>query len=83
MLLDEGKRKRVVSGGHRRVGREDRRPPHLGERVVPRQSRGEEVADPLEHDERRVAFVQVPRRRLQAERAQREHAAEAEDDLLL
>ena len=83
VLLDQMERKRVVAGRHRRVRREDGRAPHFGERVFPGLARREEVAHALQHDERRVAFVQVPHGRLQAERAQREHAAEAEHDFLL
>ena len=41
------------------------------------------LADALQHDERRVAFVEVPDGRVEPERAQRPHAADAEDDLLL
>ncbi len=74
---------RVVAGRHRRVRREDRRPPDFGEGVLPAEAGREIVAHPLQDDERRVALVEVPDRRLQTERAQRQHAAEAQDDLLL
>ena len=83
MLLDEVKRKRVVPGRHRRVRREDRGLPDLLERVVEGRPLLDEVADPLQHDEAGVPFVQVKDRRRHAERLQRPDAADAEDDLLL
>ena len=42
----------------------------------------DELAQPLELEERRVALVHVEDRRLEAERAQRAHAADAEHELL-
>ena len=83
MLLDEVKRKRVVAGRHRRVRREDRGLPDLLERVVERRPLLDQVADPLQHDEAGVAFVQMKDPRRHAERLQRPDAADAEDDLLL
>ena len=62
LLLDQVERERVVAGRHRRVRREDRRPPDFGERVVPVGARREEIAHALQDDERGVAFVEVPDR---------------------
>ena len=56
---------------------------HRLERVVERLALLDVLADALQRDERGVAFVQVPHRRLDAQRAQRPHAADAEDDFLL
>ncbi len=81
--LDEAERKRVVAGRDRRVRREDRRAPDFFERGVERVAALEQVADALQHDERRVPFVEVPRGRRRAHRLQRADAADAEDDLLL
>ena len=83
VLLDQVERERVVAGRHRRVRREHRRSPHLLERVVERSALLDQLADALQRDEGGVAFVQVPHRRRDAERAQRAHAADAENDLLL
>ena len=83
MLLDEMKGERVVARRHRRVRREDGRAAHLRECGVPGRAGREGIAQALEHDERRMAFVQMPDGRRQPERAQGEHAAEPEDDLLL
>ena len=82
--FDQVERKRVVAGGHRRVRREHRRPPHFVER-------GLEASHPRSHrsrmrcsdDERGVPFVEVIDRRLGAQRLEHAHAADAEDDLLL
>ena len=43
----------------------------------------DQIADPLQHDEAGVAFVQVEDAGVDAERLQRADAADAEDDLLL
>ena len=83
VLFDELKRKCVVAGRHGRVGREDRAAAHFVERAVERRSALDELTDSLQGDEGGVPFVQVPHRRLDAERAQHTHAADAEDDLLL
>ena len=82
-MLHERKRERVVSGGHGRVRRENGRSADLGERHVPRLARRERVAHPLKNHECGVAFIQVPRGWLQPERAERQDAAESQDDFLL
>ena len=43
----------------------------------------DEIANALQHDERGVPFVEVEDAGLDAERPQRAHAADAEDDFLL
>ena len=83
VLLDHLERERVVAGWHRRVRREHRRPAHFFQRHVERAPLVDELADALEDDEARVAFVQVVDRRVEAQRAQDADAADAEDDLLL
>ena len=83
VLLDQVEREGIVAGGHRRVGGEDGRLAHLFERVVEARAVLDELADALQHDERRVPFVEVPDGRLDAHRPQHAHAADAEDDLLL
>ena len=70
VLLDQMKRKRIVSGGHRRVGREHGRALHFFERVVERAALLDDFADALQRDEGGVTLVEVPHRRLNAERAQ-------------
>ena len=69
MLLDEREGKRVVSGRHRGVRRENRRPAYFFDRRFPSVVRGQQVADALQHHKGGVAFVQVPDRRRHAERA--------------
>ena len=83
VLLDQMERKRIVARRDGRVRREDRRPLDLFERVVERPSLLDHLADALQRHERGVAFVQVPHGGLDAERAQRAHAADTEDDFLL
>src|SRR6185436_13877495 len=83
MLLDQMEGERVVSGGHGRVGREDRRLADLLERVLERPAPLDQLADPLQHDEARVALVEMERAGADAERLERADAADAEDDLLL
>ena len=81
--LDQAERERVVSGRHRRVRGEDRRPAHRVERRFERRAALDLIADALQDDERRVSFVQVPGRRLDAHGLEDADAADAEDDLLL
>ncbi len=81
--FDEAEGKRVVACRHRRVRRENRRAPDRLERRLERRAALDEIADALQHDKRRVAFVEVPGRWLNAHRLERAHAADAEDDLLL
>ena len=83
VLLDHVIREGVVPGWHRRVRREDRRPAHLVQRLVEPAPRVYELADPLQHDEGGVPFVQMVDGRVQPEVAQHADAADAEDDLLL
>jgi hypothetical protein len=83
MRLDQSEREGIVAGRHRRVSREHRRPADVLQGGFERLALFDLIANPLEHHERRVAFVQMPHRRGRAERFQRAHAADAEDDLLL
>ena len=83
MLLDQAERKRVVSGRHRRVRREHRRLANLLERVVEARALLDQIADALQDDEAGVPFVEVKDAGIDAERLERAHAADAEDDLLL
>ncbi len=84
VLLDEGGRKTVETGGHRRVGGEE----------IARSSRSQrhfeglpclfhEAAGALQHGERRVPFIQVTDLRLEPERAKQPPAADPEQHLLL
>ena len=73
----------VVAGGHRRVrGEHGVRRDRLGRRLE-RQALGHQAAHALEHQERGVALVDVPHRRLVPDRRERARAAHAEHDLLL
>ncbi len=83
VLLDRLKRKRVMSGGDRRVRGEHCRAAHVLEGIVKRLPLLDELPDALKHDETGVAFVQVKDGRRRLQRAERQHAADAEDDLLL
>ena len=73
----------LVAGRDGGVDREDAvaRDPVPG--VVEVVAGGDELARPLGEQERRVALVEVPDRRLDAERAQDADAADAEDELLV
>src|SRR5439155_11983584 len=64
----------LVSGWNRRVRREDRRGAHRFE-VEP-------LAEPLEREEGGMALVHVEDGRVETERAQGTHAADAEHELL-
>ena len=84
VMLDAVERERIVAGGHRRVGGEDRRcaaPPRAPRRTS--MPRLDVLVDALQDDERGVAFVQMPDGRRDAERPERADAADAEDDFLL
>ena len=83
VLLDHVEGERVVAGRHRRVRREHGRLANLLERIVEGRALFDEIADPLQHDEAGVPFVQVKDRRIGAERLERADAADAEDDFLL
>jgi len=83
VFLDELRREHVEARRHRRVGREHRPRPCRLERLGERQPvLAHEAADALEAEEGRVALVHVEDDGLEAERAQRAHAADAEHDLL-
>jgi hypothetical protein len=83
MFLDEVERERIVAGGHGRVRREHRRAPHFFQRALERVARFQALTDPLKDDEGGVPLVEMPDHRIDAERAKRTHAADAENDLLL
>ena len=70
VFLDQVEREGIVAGRHRRVRREHGRAPDLFERVVERAALLDDLANALQRDERRVAFVEVPHRRRDAKRAQ-------------
>jgi len=73
----------LVAGGHRRVRREDRGRAQALERGVAVDSFFlDELAQPLELEERGVALVHVEHRRLEPELAQHADAADAEHQLL-
>ena len=74
----------LVAGRHRRVDGEDRVAPHPPKRLAggePRLGR-DELARPFNEQEGRVALVQMPDRRLDAERTEGADPADAEDQLL-
>ena len=77
------RREMVVARGHRRVRREDRVRRHGLERAFQVEALAHQRAHALEHEERRVPLVDVPRGGLDAHRRQRARAAHAEHDLLL
>ena len=72
----------LVARRHRRVGGEDGGRLHRGERLGQAVARLHPLARALERQERDVALVHVPHGGVDAERAQRAHAADAEHDLL-
>ena len=65
------------------MGREHRRPAHFIERRLETGAALLQVADALQHGKRGVALVEVKHGWLYAERLERAHAADAEDDFLL
>ena len=75
-------REPVDAGRHRGVGGEHAAGAHGLDRLGERQARLDQLADPLERQEAGVALVGVEHLRVQAERPQRPHAADAEHDLL-
>ena len=82
MLEEQVIGERIVARGHRRVRGE-----HAlrGDRLEPgleAEARGQLLAQQLERQERRMAFVHVPDGGREAERAQRAHAADAEHHFL-
>ncbi len=82
VALDELLAEDLVPGRHGRVRREDRRPADVLDRVTRRRPLLDERAQPLDREERRVALVHVEDARLDTERGQRPHAADAEQELL-
>ena len=82
VLLHQRRGEAVDAGRHRRVGGEHAAGAHRLDRLGERQPGGHVLADPLEAEEAGVALVGVEHRRVDAERAQRPHAADAEHDLL-
>ncbi len=83
VMLDPIERERIVARGDGRVRREDGGGPHAGERFVEAHAFGDVLVDALQDDEPGMALVQVPHGRRDAERADRAHAADAKNDLLL
>src|SRR5262249_20174011 len=83
MRLDEMKRKRVVTSGHRCVRCEDGGATNLLERAVEARAGLAQIANALQHDECRVPLVEMVDRRRYAHRLQNANAADAENDLLL
>ena len=83
MCFHQTERERIVACGHRRMGGEDCRAPHFLNRLVERPPVFDHVADPLQHDERGVPFVEVPGGRRCSHSPQGTDAADAENDLLL
>ncbi len=81
--FDEMEGEGVVAGGHRRMRGEDGRAPHFRERRGERVSALQELVDALQHHEAGVPLVEMPHRRIDAERPQGADAADAEDDFLL
>ena len=73
----------LVPGRDRRVDREDAVAADLRPGAVEVLPGGDELAGPFGEQERRVAFVEVPDRRREPERADRPHAADAEHELLV
>ena len=80
---DELRVEHLVSGGHGRVRREHgRRAQPLDRGVAVEAVSLDELAQALELEERRVAFVHVEHRRLETELAEDADAADAEHELL-
>ena len=73
----------LVAGRDRRVDREDAVAPDRRPGVLERLAGGDELAGALGEQERRVALVEVPDRRREAEGADRPDAADAQDELLV
>ncbi len=80
--LDQITREPVDAGGHRRVRREQAAGAHRLDRLVEAQPSVDPFPDPFESEEAGMAFVGVEHLRMNVERSQCPHAADAEDDLL-
>ena len=72
----------VVSGGHRRVGGEDRARACALERLLRRAAVGHVLGRQLDRRQRRVPLVEMQRAGLDVHGAQGSHAAHAEHDVL-
>ena len=72
----------IVSGRHRRMGGEHRRATNLCDSVRHAHSRVAEFTQALDEHEAGVTFVGVPHIRLDVERAQNAHTADAEQPFL-
>ncbi len=79
----EVRREALVAGRDGRVDGEHGRRADRREGVLEGRPGGHQLAHPLHQQERRVALVEVPCRRLDAQGAQGTHAAHAEHDLLV
>jgi hypothetical protein len=73
----------IVTRGDAGVRREHRARRSQFERARKIETLAHELADPLEHEERRVAFVDVPDGGLEAQGLQSSHAPDSQQDLLL
>ena len=83
VCFDEAEGERVVACRDGRVRRENRRGPDRLERRLERRAVLDQITDALQHDKRRVSFIEVPGRWLNPHRFEGANAANAEDDLLL
>ena len=72
----------LIARRDRGVRGEDRRPPHLFERALGLLAGGDELASPLDREERGVALVDVKDGWRDAERLERAHPADTEQELL-
>ena len=81
-LGDQLVREDVEARRHRRVGREDRDPPHVLDRLVERPARLDPLVQEREEDKGRVALVEVDGGELDAELGQHPPPADPEHDLL-
>ena len=75
-------REAVVTGRHRRVGRDEGALPDPAKGVAEGGAAGDALGHQLERGEGAVALVEVEDGRVDAERAEHAHAANAEDHLL-
>ena len=82
VMRDELGVEHLVAGGHRRVRGEDGRALDVRERVGCRHAVGDERAHAFDREERGVALVHVEDGRVDAQRGECTHAADAEQQLL-
>ena len=84
VLLDEGGREPIKSGGHRRVGGEEVPGSRDGQRDLERlPGVGHEGPRALQNREARMPFVQMADLRLESQRGKQPPAADPEQQLLL